>query len=139
MANIKRIEGKTGLAFKITVTTGRGTDGKQVRHYMTWKPTAGMTERQIEKAVQKVAFMFEQQIEKGFIADNRQTFAQYAEYVIDLKERSGTKRRTVLFSTPLRAAFMRILPRPERLASSRSRWKPYNFSRSIGHTITACD
>lgn len=95
MANIKRIEGKTGLSFKITVTTGRGTDGKQVRHYMTWKPTAGMTERQIEKAVQKAAFEFEQQIEQGFIADNRQTFAQYAEYVIDLKERSGTKRRTV--------------------------------------------
>ena len=95
MANIKRIDGKTGTAFKITVTTGRGTDGKQVRHYMTWKPTAGMTERQIEKAVQKAAFEFEQQIEQGFIADNRQTFAQYAEYVIDLKERSGTKRRTV--------------------------------------------
>lgn len=95
MANIKRIDGKTGPSFKITVTTGRSTDGRQVRHYMTWRPTAGMTERQIEKAVQKAAFEFEQQIEKGFIADNRQSFAQYAEYVIGLKERSGAKKRTV--------------------------------------------
>lgn len=95
MANIKRIEGKTGVSYKITVTTGRNTDGKQVRHYQTWRPAPGMTERQIEKAVQKAAFEFEQQIEQGFIADNRQSFAQYAEYVIDLKERSGTKRRTV--------------------------------------------
>lgn len=95
MANIKRIDGKTGPSFKITVTTGRSTDGRQVRHYLTWRPTAGMTDRQIEKAVQKAAFEFEQQIEKGFIADNRQSFAQYAEYVIGLKERSGAKKRTV--------------------------------------------
>ena len=95
MANIKRIEGKTGVSYKITVTTGRNTDGKQVRHYMTYRPAPGMTDRQIDKAVQKAAFEFEQQIEQGFIADNRQSFAQYAEYVIGLKERSGTKRRTV--------------------------------------------
>ena len=95
MANIKRIDGKTGPTFKITVTKGRSMDGRQVRHYLTWKPAPGMTERQMEKAVQKAAFEFEQQIEQGFIADNRQTFAQYAEYVIDLKERSGAKHRTV--------------------------------------------
>ena len=95
MANIKRIDGKTGVSYKITVTSGRNTDGKQVRHYLTWKPAPGMTDRQIEKAVQKAAFEFEQQISQGFVADNRQSFAQYAEYVISLKERSGTKRRTI--------------------------------------------
>ncbi|MGN0983057.1 MAG: tyrosine-type recombinase/integrase [Candidatus Limivicinus sp.] len=95
MANIKKIDGKTGVAYKITVTSGRNSDGKQIRHYLTWRPAPGMTERQIEKAVQKAAFEFEQKIEQGFIADNRQTFAQYAEYVVSLKERSGTKRRTV--------------------------------------------
>lgn len=95
MANIKRINGPTGAAYKITVTSGRGSDGKQRRHYMTWRPEPGMTERQTEKAVQKAAFEFERQIELGFVADNRQTFSQYARYVIDLKERGGAKRRTV--------------------------------------------
>lgn len=95
MANIKKIDGKTGAAYKITVTTGRDRDGKQVRHFKTWRPAPGMTERQIEKAVQKAAFEFEQQIERGFAADNRQSFSEYADYVIDLKERSGAKRRTV--------------------------------------------
>ena len=71
MANIKRIDGKTGVSYKITVTSGRNTDGKQVRHYLTWRPAPGMTDRQIEKAVQKAAFEFEQQISQGFIADNR--------------------------------------------------------------------
>lgn len=95
MANIKKIDGKNGVSYKITVTSGRDADGKQVRHYQTWRPAPGMTERQIEKAVQKAAFEFEQQITLGFAADNRQSFAEYAEYVLDLKQRSGTKRRTI--------------------------------------------
>lgn len=42
MANIKRIDGKTGVSYKITVTRGRDSSGKQIRHYMTWTPPAGM-------------------------------------------------------------------------------------------------
>ena len=95
MASIKRIDGKNGPSFKITVTKGRDLDGKQVRHYKTWTPEHGMTTRQMEKEVQKVAFEFERDIELGFQADNRQTFAEYAAYVIALKERTGAKRRTI--------------------------------------------
>ncbi len=95
MANIRKIEGKNGPSYKITVTRGRDLDGKQVRHYKTWTPEHGMTARQMEKEVQKVAFEFEREIELGFQADNRQTFAEYAAYVLDLKERTGVKRRTI--------------------------------------------
>lgn len=95
MANIKRIEGKNGVSFQITVTTGRDSSGRQKRHWKTWKPPEKMTEKQIEKAVQKEAFEFEQQITQGFIADNRQRFSDYANYVIDLKEKNGAKKRTV--------------------------------------------
>lgn len=95
MANIRRIDGKNGVSFQICVTSGRDSHGKQKRHYMTWKPTEKMTEKQIEKAVQQEAFKFEEQIIQGFAADNRQKFTEYANYVIDLKERNGAKRRTV--------------------------------------------
>ena len=95
MANIKRIEGKNGISYQITVTTGRDSTGKQKRHWKTWKPPEKMTERQMENAVKREAFAFEQQITQGFIADNRQKFSDYAHYVIDLKERNGAKRRTV--------------------------------------------
>lgn len=95
MANIRKIEGKSGTAYKITVTSGRDMDGKQIRHYLTWTPAVGMTERQAEKAVQKASFEFEQSIELGYVADNKQTFAKYAEYVLELKERSGAKYRTI--------------------------------------------
>ena len=95
MANIKRIDGKTGISFKITVTKGRDMAGKQIRHYKTWTPERPMTERQMEKEVQRVAFEFEREIELGFQADNRQTFAEYAKYVLELKERAGDKYRTL--------------------------------------------
>lgn len=95
MANIKRLDGKTGVSFKITVAKGRDMAGKQIRHYKTWTPERPMTERQMEKEVQRVAFEFEREIELGFQADNRQTFAEYAKYVLELKERAGDKYRTL--------------------------------------------
>lgn len=95
MANIKSIEGKTGISYKITVTKGRDLNGKQIRHYKTWVPERGMTKRQIEKEVQRVAFEFEREIELGFQSDSRQTFAEFAEYVLTLKKRSGKKIRTL--------------------------------------------
>ena len=95
MANIKRIEGKTGISFKITVTQGRDMNGKQIRHYLTWTPEKKMTERQMQKAVERVASDFERQIEQGFQIDNRQTFAEYAAYFLELKEREGLKYRTI--------------------------------------------
>lgn len=95
MANIKLIDGKTGPSFKITVTQGRDMDAKQIRHYKTWSPTRGMTERQMEKEVQRIAHDFEREIELGFQVDNRQTFAEYTKYVLELKERNGGKYRTI--------------------------------------------
>lgn len=42
MANIRKVEGKTGTAYKITVFSGTDAEGRQVRHYRTWKPEPGM-------------------------------------------------------------------------------------------------
>ncbi len=106
MANIRKINGKTGTAYKITVTRGRDSAGKQIRHYKTWTPP-GMGEKRAEREVQKVAVQFETQIEQGFQLDNRQTFEQYARYVIELKEQGGAKHNTIL---EYRYLLSRIIP-----------------------------
>ena len=96
MPNITKRTNKDGsFSFKITVTKGRDANGKQIRHFMTFSPAPNMTEKKAEKEAQRVAFAFEKQIEDGFSLDNRQTFSNYAEYVIDLKERAGAKHRTI--------------------------------------------
>ena len=95
MATIEKQVGKNGTTYRITVYAGFDTQGKRIRHRMSYKPTPGMTPRQIEKAAQKAATDFERSIEQGFALDNRQTFAEYAAYVMDLKRRTGTKARTL--------------------------------------------
>ena len=95
MATIEKITGKTGTSYRITVSGGFDTKGKRIRHRTTFKPEQGMTPKQTEKAVQRAAADFERSIEQGYSLDNRQTFAEYAEYVLDLKERTGTKARTI--------------------------------------------
>ena len=95
MATIERISGKNGDSYRITVYAGFDTQGKRIRHRINWKPSPGMTPRQTEKAVQRAAADFERSIEQGFALDNKQTFAEYAAYVLDLKQRTGTKTRTL--------------------------------------------
>lgn len=95
MATIEKLSNKTGTTYRITVYSGFDTQGKRIRHRMSYKPTPGMTARQTEKAVQRAAADFERSIEQGYALDNRQTFAEYAAYVIELKERTGTKHRTI--------------------------------------------
>lgn len=95
MATIEKITGKTGTTYRISVSGGFDTSGKRIRHRTIYKPAAGMTERQIQKAVQRAAADFERSIEQGYALDNRQTFADYAEYVLELKERTGVRTRTL--------------------------------------------
>lgn len=91
----KRTNRDGSFSYKITVTKGRDANGKQIRHFMTFSPAPNMTEKKAEKEAQRVAFAFEKQIEDGFSLDNRQTFSQYAAYVLDLKQRSGVKYKTI--------------------------------------------
>lgn len=95
MATIEKLTGKTGTTYRITVYAGFDTQGKRIRHRTTYKPVPGMTPRQTEKAAQRAAADFERSIEQGYALDNRQSFAEYAAYVLELKERSGTKPKTL--------------------------------------------
>ena len=96
MASIRPIKNKEGeiTSYQITVSAGR-VGGKQVRKYKTWTPAPGMTARQIEKALNKEAVQFEEAVQKGYSVGGNQTFGDYAQYVIGLKERGGAKHNTI--------------------------------------------
>ena len=99
MATLERKYDKTTgelLSCRITVAGGLDSTGKQIRYRKNWKPAKpGMTPRQIEKALTRAAADFEREIEHGYQLDYKQTFSEYARYVIDLKERSGIRPRTI--------------------------------------------
>lgn len=98
MANITPRKNKSGVITSYTIRVYHGYDGsgKRLKPYtMSYKPAPGMTARQIDKEVQRQALIFEEQIKNGFILDNKQTFAQYADYVVSLKERAGVKHSVI--------------------------------------------
>lgn len=95
MAYIEKKIGTRGLRYRITVSGGFDCEGNRIMHRKTWRPPANVTEKQADKLANKEAVLFEQSINQGYAADNKQTFAEYAEYVLQLKERIGKKHRTI--------------------------------------------
>ncbi|MBW7572428.1 tyrosine-type recombinase/integrase [Caproiciproducens faecalis] len=75
MASIRERNG----AYFIMVSTGYDTTGKQIRKTMTWKPEDGMTEKQIEKALNEQAVLFEKKVLSGQVLDGSVTFAEFTE------------------------------------------------------------
>ena len=95
MANIKKTIGKKGISYQITVSHGRDVNGKQIRHYKTYVPSINMSENKIKKELDRIALEFENEIKNGYLLDNKQKFFDYANYVIELKERNGIKHKTI--------------------------------------------
>jgi integrase len=70
MASVQRIEGKKGISYRIRVGAGYDSEGKQIRKSMTWCPSPGMTEKQIEKELNRVTIDFEKKVENGLVFEN---------------------------------------------------------------------
>ncbi len=96
MASVKKIENKNGVSYKITVSQGRDASKKQILHYKTWTPPKNMRATAADRKAEEIAREFEESILNGFAADDRQTFQEYAEYVLELKETIGVKQLTLI-------------------------------------------
>lgn len=59
---------KRGDSYQIRVSVGYDTKGNHKEHAMTWKPPEGLTERQIQKELNRQAVMFEEMCMHGFKA-----------------------------------------------------------------------
>jgi len=93
MANIQPRTNKNGDIISYCIRVHKGRDivtGKQLKPYtMTWKIPSGMSKKAAEKEVQKQAILFEKECKDGIAIDSRQTFKQYAEYVLKTKVLAG--------------------------------------------------
>ncbi len=78
MATVKERKGKNGVTYLIRAYSGYDASGKQIEKTMTWKPSPGMSERQIEKALQGVVIDFERKVNDGIILEGSIRFADFA-------------------------------------------------------------
>ncbi len=76
MATIEKRNG----AYRITVSAGYDMQGKQIKKRMTWKPLPNMTERQIQKELERQKVLFEQRVYSGQILDGSIRFADFVDY-----------------------------------------------------------
>jgi len=84
MASIKKIEGKTGTSYKITVSCGYDIHGKKLLETTTFVPDSSLTPKKAEKAAQDFAAEFERQIKNGAAMDGRKiTLKEFADRWID--------------------------------------------------------
>ena len=83
------------VSYQIQVYKGRDAEGRKLKPYtMSWKAPEGWKDSSIERELNKVAAQFEIDCKEGLVSTKRKTFSQYAEYVMQLKERDN-KHRTV--------------------------------------------
>lgn len=84
---------KRGNSYQIRVSAGYDSEYRQVIHTKTWKPTPGMTERQIEKEAARQALMFEEYCKKGIVTVNVK-FKEFAEKWLNDFARVNLKKTT---------------------------------------------
>lgn len=71
---------KRNNSYRITVSAGYDSSGKQIKRRMTWTPDPDMTERQIEKELEKQKVFFEKRVQSGQVLDGSIRFSDFAEY-----------------------------------------------------------
>lgn len=69
---------KRNDTYRIRVSAGYDSVGKQIMKSMTWKPAPGMTQKQIEKELDRQAVLFEEKVKSGQYMDGNVKFAEYA-------------------------------------------------------------
>lgn len=86
---------KRGRGYRITASCGYDVDGTQERPRMTWRPEPGMTEKQIEKELNRQMVLFEEDCKEGFSEKNVK-FQLFAEnrYFVDYAP-ENLKRKTI--------------------------------------------
>ena len=98
MATITPRRNKDGIliSYAIRAYVGRNADGKQLFENTTFPVDSKWKEVTARKKAEAFAATFERDIRNGVVSNENRTFEDYAEYVIRLKETTGTCKRTTL-------------------------------------------
>ena len=111
MAYIQARKNKEGAVISYSIRVYRGRDpvsGKQLTPYAsTWRVPEGWGEKRARREAQRQAVLFEQRCRQGAVADGRETFQEYAEYVLNWKASMGMKHLTEVH---YRQNLERVLP-----------------------------
>ena len=87
---------KRGNSYRLTASAGYDGAGRQIRKTMTWKPAPGMTEKQIEKELQRQKVLFDDKVKNGQYMDGNVKFQDFAERWFEDYGKEHLRERTYL-------------------------------------------
>lgn len=109
MASIEPRKNKDGIITSYTIRVNRGKDenGKKLKPWIRSFPDkkkgesipSGWSQKRIEKEIQKIATLFEEECKKGFVAIDKITFDKFARQMLDDKYRNKTMKNSSLSSS----------------------------------------
>lgn len=70
---------KRGNSYRIKVSLGYDSNGKQIIKSKTWTPEKGASKKQIQKELNKQTILFEEKCKKGLVLDSSIKFSEFAE------------------------------------------------------------
>ena len=80
---------KRGNSYQIRVSCGTDLHGNKIIESMTWRPDDGMTERQIQKELNKVVVHFEEDIKKGISKrDNKMKLQELCDIYLEIQQKT---------------------------------------------------
>lgn len=82
---------KRGSSYQIRASSGYKGNGTQNTRSITWTPSPGMTQRQIEKQLTKISVEFETKVMHGQFMDSNMKFSEYAEIWLNRGLPSGER------------------------------------------------
>lgn len=81
---------KRGETYRITVSAGYDSGGKQVRRKTTWKPPENLTPKRLEKELNKFVTDFEERVKRdGCKYDGNIKFEAFAAVWLDYVKQRG--------------------------------------------------
>lgn len=86
---------KRGDAYRIRVSCGYDVSGRQIMKSTTWKPAPGLTERQIEKELNRQATLFEERCLSGQVLDSTMKFQEFSDLWFTRYAEKQLKPKTV--------------------------------------------
>lgn len=88
---------KRGDTYRIRVSCGYDINDKQIMRSMTWKPTPGMTKKQIEKELDRQTVLFEEQVRSGeFLQDGNIKLGDFCNQYLEILSTSESVAPTTV-------------------------------------------
>lgn len=95
---------KRGSSYRLRASCGYTPEGKQVMKSKTWTPTPGMTERQIEKELNRQMVLFDEECRGSSLTDGHIKFETFArQWISEYAEKVLAKRT--------QASYLQMAPR----------------------------